>query len=267
MRSRALVVGLVLGAWGCAAAQEGGGPPEAASPEAVLADLQEGTRLMQGREFAAALPRLEAAVGPIRAQFGGASPVLAQVLNGVGLCRLRVGRPQEALEAFGEAYACVESVEADGDGTPGAILRNMGELHWAARRYEEAARAFEGAWARWERTFGASHLLVASAQLGLGACRLKLGKQDEALEVLERCLGIVAATRALPAEGEAIENLTIVDEDPGLVEQSIAALARSLPLRRQAFGAAHPDVVRHAAVLAGLETLRTPKPDPAPPGE
>lgn len=237
-----------------------GGRAEEPSPElaaAAMAALQKSQVLFAEQRYAEALPFLEEARDAVAAALGETHRTHAAIENSVGTCLMFMEQDDRARAAFERALAVVAAEPAAGDGMVGNLYRNLGELAYRRRKWIDAAADFRDAVAAWERDLGPGHLLVGSALFHLGATQLELRRHDRALDSLERGLAILRENEAglqVPARG--LEHVPSPGGRWVYLDAAIRLLARSLPLKRQAFGATHPEVTRVEDLLGELRALQ-----------
>ncbi len=234
-----------------------GGAPTSRADQALAALAESAEALRQGRH-AEALPGLEAARDAAQSELGPDDRVTAGLEDALGTCYAALGRDRDAVLAYGRAWQAVagKGLAGDEDAFPGAVLRNLAEVHFRARRYAEAARTFEAVVQAWTLAYHGDHFLVGSALFSLGATQLELRRHEAALASLERGLGLLQGAEA------GVAAATPLPEPAGgtpkgwhYLDRARASLRRVLPLKRQAYGDSHPEVVRVDRLLADLDAL------------
>ncbi|MSP16933.1 MAG: hypothetical protein EXR73_10035 [Myxococcales bacterium] len=177
----------------------------------------------------------------------------AEALEFLGMIDLKEGRPNDAALRFAAAAALPRDTPIEQAYDKGRLLRFEGEARAAARRPDDARRAFVAALVEWDRLLGArlDGGRIAAAQLERARVLDHLGRTAEAVRALE----------------EAIDQ----GEQAGVYSDAIAFLvargqydaARDAFLRQLARPVATEYFKIYPALwLVGLARLRGLEPDP-----
>ncbi|MCR9160500.1 MAG: protein kinase domain-containing protein [Nannocystaceae bacterium] len=181
-------------------------------------------------------------------------PSYGIVLDNLGTLRLRAGDASGAEQAHRAAVETLRATHGEDHHEVGLAHANLGEALYQQGRFDEAERAFVDGHRMLERALGPEHPDNASLLFGIGKCRMKRERFDDALAPLHRAtvlreavpdahdfLGIVRYAEAI-----AVERATgDIPRARALVRAAVADLeaAHRLPddlARARAWLEAHP---------------------------
>ncbi|MCX7630558.1 MAG: tetratricopeptide repeat protein [Geminicoccaceae bacterium] len=132
-----------------------------------------------------------------------------------------------------------------------------GQALLEAGKLVEAARAFERVLELAERALGPDDPRLAVDLNNLGEVYRRLGRLDEAAQLLQRAIRLdEAAGGRSPALAVSLNNLGLVRLSQGRLAEAETLFNRSLELLERTLGADHPDVARALVNLAQLELRR-----------
>lgn len=151
-------------------------------------------------------------------------PLAAELLNNLGVARLRAHRLRDAEPLLRAALELRRKVQPPDPGAVAASLNNLGLDLVAMERFDDAEERYREAVALMQSSVGPRHPWTAIFECNLALPLFDTGKLAEAKRALADCLGPLVETvgrdRADSAEYFAVHGLLHLDEDPagGLAE-------------------------------------------------
>ena len=195
------------------------------------------------------------AAAALEIEHGPESWEVVQALILVGWIRQELQEHKEAERVLRRAVDIAEGLS----GPPELALLRVRALESLAAslriqgRYHEAETVFRRALAEAEEEFGPSSGPVADVLGGLGVTFKYAGRFDEAESLFRRAIAIVESGDADPsALATLYHNFGGLEHARGNYEAAEPLARRSVELREQAFGPAHPDAAADRAALAAI---------------
>jgi tetratricopeptide (TPR) repeat protein len=249
-------------------------------------------------DYAAAARGFRALLTAVPRRLGPREPMLASVLNGLGILRKAQGRYTEALALYRRALPLVGRDPA----ARATLEHNLGGSEHARGRYAaaepharrsvalrtalrgrahpevaadvaalaaivegrgrltEAARLYRQALAVFNRRLGPRSLEVGLGLASLAAVEQRAGRLARARTLYERALPIQVAVlgRQHPDVAMTVNNLAVLERDAGNPRRALALFRRALRVFRAALGPRHPNTRLAADNLAAVTAQRRP---------
>jgi len=175
---------------------------------------------------------------------GSRSTSVASILEILGTALANQGRHAEAEAAFRESREIFGEAFGREHWRFANATRNIGRTLAFQGRYEEARPLLEEALATQERA-GAAASTIASYRVALAACVARLGRRDEALEMLRSALAAVESD-SLPASRVALASahywIGWLQLEAGEAAAAESSLRAAVAVRRAISAPAHPEL-------------------------
>jgi hypothetical protein len=120
---------------------------------------------------------------------GGAQ--LAQLLNNLGMVRLMLNRPNDALLSFQESLQIYRSTAPGDSFEIAAALNNVGGVWRDLKDYLKAASYFQSAVDMYHRLSKDENIALANSLSNLALCLHYQGKQNEARQLIDQAVSII----------------------------------------------------------------------------
>jgi tetratricopeptide (TPR) repeat protein len=246
--------------------------------EAMLRDDREMASLLSNYgnfkrltgEYAAAETHLERAVTLLGRVGGSDNPLLAKVLNNLGLVYWRQGRERDAVRAIERALAIHVKNEGRRSGGLSPALLNLTLLYRELNELDVAERYGREGLALTEAVYPPNHPLIGMTLEALGTVLQKRRDRAGARALYERSMRVYEASKRPdhPDLAGTLCSFAGLLLEEGEAKEAVQLYERALAIRRKAFGDRHPDVARTWHDLArgrlalhdvsgALEALRT----------
>ncbi|MFJ6676236.1 FxSxx-COOH system tetratricopeptide repeat protein [Actinosynnema sp. NPDC091369] len=205
---------------------------------------------------AQARPLLELAHAIAETVYEADEPVVAGLLNSLGLVLDSLGELEEARSAFERALMMDEAAKGADSSD---VATDLDTLGWVLRRLgrpEEALPLVERAMAIDEAVHGPDSPEVATGLVNFGLTLRDLGRLDEAMAMFERALAIDEAVFG-PDHVEVaadLASLSSVLREVGRLEEALSSMRRVLAIDEVAYGPDHVEVAGDLYAVAGLLT-------------
>ena len=141
-------------------------------------------------QFDDAESSFEQALAILGQTFGPEHGHLAVVYATMASAWTEAGRDQAAIEPYEKALTIYQQTFGAGHPQVGVLHFNLATVYLRLGRFETAADGFGRSVAIWSSALGESHALVANALTGQGDSLTRLGRQREAMPLLERAQSI-----------------------------------------------------------------------------
>jgi tetratricopeptide (TPR) repeat protein len=179
----------------------------------------------------------------------------AERMQGVGSLLYAEGRYAEALEAFNNAAALLESTVGDKHLRVARAYDSSGNALYMLARYEQADRDYRRALTIYEGLLGPSHPTIASSRSHIAGVFAGRGEFAEALTAYREALGI--AQRALGEDhlevAHHLGNVSLMQLYSGDYAAALESSERAYAIRRKQHGESdHPELADSLAELASI---------------
>jgi len=137
-------------------------------------------------------------------------------------------------------------------------LTNLGSVHQAQGKYDEALKAQQRALEVAERVYSEGHPRLAAMWINLANAHYGRGDYGKAVEANEKALAIYEASLGPfhPDLAMALLNLGVARHSRGELEEAIASFERALEIQTAAFGDRHPILARTLNNLGAMHYKR-----------
>jgi len=150
----------------------------------------------------------------------------------------QLARPEEGLRWAAIAEMLVTRLGLGDEPAVAEWLTNLGSVHQAQGKYDEALKAQQRALEVAERVYSEGHPRLAAMWINLANAHYGRGDYDEAIEANEKALAIYEASLGPfhPDLAMALLNLGVARHSRGELEEAIASFERALEIQTAAFG-------------------------------